>query len=252
MAVMLISANYSFAQNTASSTKESNNAEKRIEKTKTVADKQLDQRIDDLGKVVKRIDELKNISDTDKSAILTVLRGLIDSLNGLRTEIDNATSTENVKQLREIISQNYRVYALVMPQLNTIAAADRMTTMISMMAVVGAKIESRLGNTATSSQITSINIASAKKSLENMKDSLVEAQKFIKESIELVSPLVPDQGDKSIMDSNLATLKEGRAKIKSAQASLVSAKKSAEAVLKVIGKDKSFARKVASTTPESN
>jgi len=227
-------------------------AEKKVTRVKTAADKELDRRIDDLGKVVKRVEEFKNLTDTDKNAMITVLNGLIGSLNNLRLEIENATSTDNVKQIREMISQNYRVYALVMPQLNIIAAADRMTTTVSMMSIVGAKLEARIGALATSSTITSTNIASARKSLENMKDSLVETQKFIQEAIALVSPLVPDQGDKTIMDSNLATLKEGRTKIKSAQASLVSAKKSAEAAMKLVSKDTKFGKKVGTTTPETN
>jgi ubiquitin len=224
--------------------------EKKVERVKTVADKQLDQRIEDLGKVVTRMQEMKNLTATDKNAILAVLNGLIGNLNNLKLEIENATSTDVIKQAREIISQNYRVYALVMPQLNIIAAADRMTTTVSMMFIVGAKLESRLGSIATSSEVTSVGIASAKKSLENMKDALVEAQRFSKEAIAIVSILVPDQGDKVVMDSNLVALKDGKAKIKSAQASLVSAKKSAEAVLKLISKEKPASKKISTTTPE--
>jgi hypothetical protein len=181
-----------------------------------------------------------------------MLNGLIGNLNSLKTEIETTSSTTLITSAREIVGQNYRVYALLMPQLNTIAAADRMTTMVSMMNIVGAKIETRLGSIATSTDITTANLATAQKSLVDMKTKLADAQKFAQEAVSLVAPLVPDQGDKAVFDQNLTVLKEAKSKIKSAQASLVSAKKSAEAVLKIIGKDKSFGKKMGTTTPETN
>lgn len=226
--------------------------EKKLERVKTVADKELDRRIEDLGKVIARVSEFKNLAETDKSAILALINGLVGNLNSLKTEIENTSSTTIVNNAREIIGQNYRVYALVMPQLNTIAAADRMTTMVSMMNIVAAKIETRLGSIATSTDITTANLTSAQKSLADMKVKLADAQKFAQEAVSLVAPLVPDQGDKAVFDQNLAVLKDAKAKIKSAQASLVSAKKSAEAVLKIIGKDKNFGKKVGTSTPETN
>lgn len=225
--------------------------EKKIERVKTAADKELDKRIEDLGKVADRIKEFKNLGDTDKATITSQINGLIGSLNSLRAEIETTTSTTSLKQARESIKNNYRIYALAIPQINIVASADRMITLVSMMNIVGAKLESKISTLATSTAITSANIASAKKSLSEMKDKLVEAQKLAQDAVLVVSVLVPDQGDKTVMDSNLAVLKDARTKIKNAQANIAAVKKSAETIVKLLKKDPAN-RKVSTTTPETN
>lgn len=140
------------------------NETKKIERVKTAADKQLDQRIESLNKLKERVAILKNVNDTDKATINTVIGNVISDLNELRNVIDTATSTEVVKSARETITKNYRVYVLVMPQLSIIASADRMITMVSMLNIVSSKLESRLMQVATSStEITSANLATATK-----------------------------------------------------------------------------------------
>lgn len=226
--------------------------EKKVEKVKSVADKQLDQRIENLIKLKERVMAYKNVSDTDKTTIVTVIGNVISELNDLKSTIENATSSDVVKESREKITKNYRVYALVMPQLSLIASADRMTTMVSMMNIVATKLENRLGQVATGTDITTQNLASANKSLADLKAKLVQAQSDAQSAVTLVSQLVPDEGDKTVMESNQKALKDARAKIKSAQTNLVTAKKNAEAITKILGKEKKKDIKNATTTPTSN
>lgn len=224
---------------------------KKTQRAKTTADKILDQRIENLNKLKERVAQFKNVNDTDKTSINTVISNVISDLGLLRTAIENATSTDHVKQLREMVNNNYRVYALIMPQLSIIASADRMITTISMLSIVASKIEVRLGAVATGTDITSANLALANKSLQAMKDKLVQAQADAQSAVNLVAPLVPDQGEKTVADSNLKTMKEARAKIKSAQANVVGAKKDAETVTKILAKEKRI-QKTATTTQLEN
>ncbi len=224
---------------------------KKVQKTKTTADKILDQRIEKLNKLKERVALFKNVNDTDKASVNTVISNVISELSTLRSMIENATSSEYIKQAREMVNNNYRVYALIMPQLNIIASADRMITTISMLNIVASKIEVRLASVATGTDITSANLATANKSLLSMKDKLVQAQADAQSAVNLVAPLVPDQGDKAVADSNLKIMKDARLKVKSAQTNIVSAKKEAEAITKILAKEKRV-QKTATTTSSEN
>jgi hypothetical protein len=223
----------------ASSTerKEQRQVEK-SDKIRSAADKQLDQRIENLGKLKDKVIKFKNINDNDKNSIIAIIDQLVSKLNTLKNTIDTATSTAVIKESRDSITENYRVYMLVNPELNIIASADRIGTMISMMNIIGAKLETRLGAVGTSSSITSANLTLANKTLADLKAKIVDAQTNIQDAIKMVAPLMPDQGDKAIMESNTKTLKDARAKIKIAHNDLITAKKDSEAIVKILSKDK--------------
>lgn len=248
---MLSSITFAQTENATSSGKiQEKKVEDKIQKVKTSADKELDKRIEDLEKLKTRILEFKNISSAEKQSIATFIDNLVLTLKNLRSEIETTTSTTTLKEARESITKNYRVYALVMPQLNILASADRMKTMVSMMAIVGSKLELRLNQVATSSVITSANLALALKSLDNFKAKIADAQTQSQKAVELVANLIPDQGEKEVMDSNTAALKEARTKLKIAESDLVTARKEAESIIKLLGKEKKAKPVQASTTPE--
>lgn len=220
-----------------------------VAKTRSAVDKQLDNRIEDLGKLLARINEFKNISGTDKSAMVAIVNGLISNLSNLREEIDSTSSTTVISNARESVSKYYRVYGLIMPQLNIVGAADRMTTSVSAMLIVASKLEMRLNSLATSSQITQANITSAQNTLNSLKDKLVDAQRQAQEAVSLVAPLVPDQGDKATMTSNLAAIKEARVKIRQTFNSLIGAKNDATTIMKLLAKADKDPGQATSTAP---
>ena len=237
----------------ASSTKETakeNREEMKKDKIKSKADMLLDNRIDSLNKLKERVSQMKNLSDADQASITTIVNNVINDLTTLRTSIENATSSDSAKALRESITKKYRVYALVMPQINIIAAADRMTTSVSMMNVVSAKLETRI-NSATTSELSSANITLASKTLVELKSKLAKAQSEAQEAVTMVASLNPDDGDKTVADSNMKALKDARAKIKSAQSNLVGAKKDAESIVKILGKEKKKVSKTESASSTS-
>lgn len=234
-----------YGQVTNNNTNPNQEKTNKVEKTRTKADKELDQRIDNLTKLVERIKEIRNVSEADKSSAIIIIQGIISNLDNLRNEIDNATSTEAVKKLRESVSKDYRVYALVMPQVNLIISADRVRTTVDVMQTIVNKLETRINNLATSSTITSTNINTAKSTLTNVESKLVSALSTIDSAVKMVAALTPDEGDKTVFESNRATIKEARAKIKSAHGDLMDAKTGVEAIIKILKKE---VKKTVSTT----
>ncbi len=222
-----------------------------VDKKKSAADKQLDLRIENLTKLKARVQQFKNLGDNDLSGILTVIDNVIVNFSNLKGYIENATSTDSIQQAREALSKDYRVYVLIMPQLNIIAASDRMTTTVSMLNIVATKLENRLNNVATSTDITSTNLASAKKALVELKTALAQAQTDAQAAVTLVAPLLPDQGDKDVAETNQKAIKDARAKIKSAHAGIVLAKKNSDDIVKMLGREKKNDQKPA-TSPGTN
>ena len=222
--------------------------EQKIAKIRTAADKELDKRIEDLNKLISRLQEFKNLSENDRIAVISPVNELITNLRNLRTEIDETNSTTTIKNARDSITKNYRVYALFMPKMQIIAAADRTITMVSMMAIVGTKLENRLNAQATSSTVTSANLTALQARLADFKLKIADAKVQADSAINIVAILSPDQGDKTIMASNLAALKEARSKIKLAQADLVSARKIANEIVKsLVNWDKEILKTATST-----
>lgn len=230
------------------SVKNSSTTAEKVYKAKTTADKQLDQRIENLERLKDKVNKFKNVSDNDKSSIMAIVDDLISKLTILRNTIETATSTDTIKEVRSYVAENYRVYALLNPELNIIASADRINTMISMMSIVGTKLEARLSTLATSSDITSANITSAAKALVDLKSKLVSAQTNVQESMKIVQPLMPDQGDKAVMESNQKALKDARAKIKLANNDLIGAKKDVQTIMKILEKEKKVQKEISNNS----
>ncbi|MFA6554067.1 MAG: hypothetical protein WCS89_01015 [Candidatus Paceibacterota bacterium] len=234
-------------------------AEKKIERIKTAADKELEKRIEDLKKLQERIKEFKNLSDNDESFIASNVNELVAELNKLKNTIDTTNSTTTLKEARDSITSKYRVYALFMPKMNIIASADRITTMVSMMSIVSSKLEARLNSQATSSQITSANIASAREALVRFNSKVADAQIQAQGAITDVANLIPDQGDKGMMASTTKALQSARAKIKVAHGDLTSAKNEANTIIKLLTKGDKEREKLninmgnnATSTPKSD
>jgi hypothetical protein len=90
-------------------------------------------------------------------------------------------------------------------------------------------------------------LTAANKSLQSMKDRLVQSQMDAQSAVNLVAPLLPDQGDKAVAESNLLVMKDARLKIKSAQTNIVNAKKDAETITKLLAKEKRDQKTASST-----
>jgi len=195
-------------------------------------DKEIQVRIDSLNKLVTRIQDLRNVSDAQKASIITTLQGLITNLNTLDAQIASADlSSTTLKESVKSITENYRVYALAIPQLNLFAASDRITTVINMMSVVGGKLQTRL---AGASGVP--NMAALQADLNDFAAKLTDANTQISAAVSEFAPLTPDQGDKTKMAANTAALKDARTKVQAAQKDVVAARKDAQTIINALVK----------------
>jgi len=239
LAISALAAIPAFAQ-TASSTRAADRAAAVQQRTTKVEDRgtqEIDARVTSLNGLITRISQFKNVSDAQKSTIAATVQALITDLTALKGKIAADTSTTTMKTDVQSVTKDYRVYALVMPQLSIVAASDRVVTISAMLAQISAKLQTRLGMT---------NMNSLQANLTDLNAKITDAAAQAQAAVGAVSALMPDQGDKTVLASNTATLKDARSKIKTATTDLAAARKDVQTIIQALVKaDKAM----GSTTP---
>lgn len=194
--------------------------------------KEIDQRIDSLNKLLTRVQSFNKVSDADKASIASSIQNVITTLTSLKTKIATDTSTSTISVDMKSITEANRVYALVIPKINVMAAADRVGTIYDMLSIIAGKIQVRL------SQSTSTPDASSLQSdLSDMNAKLADAKTQAQNAINAVASLQPDNGDKTVMQSNTTALKAGRTDIQNATKDLTAARKDAQTIIQALRKD---------------
>ena len=223
----------------------SSTPQERMQKTEDRGEAMIGQRIDGLNKLLARIQGLKNVSDAAKASISATVQAEIADLTNLKAKIAADTSTTTLKADTQSITKAYRIYALIMPQLSILAAADRVGTIAGMMDTVVAKIQTRLAADAAASGNASVQSA-----LADITAKVADARAQATAATTEVSTLKPDNGDQTVMASNTAALKDARSKIQTANKDLQAARKDVGTIVKVLIDDLKSMTKTSSSTSQ--
>jgi hypothetical protein len=224
----------------ATGTKSASTTQQRIDNMQTRGDNMIDQRISSLNDLSTRIQGLKNVSDTEKASFSATIQSEITTLTDLKATIGSDTSTTTAKTDVASITKAYRVYALILPQMRIVAASDRVGTIVGLMDTLGTKLQTRLASSTDASLQADLSDFNAKVSDANTQAQAASAE---------VAALKPDNGDKTIMASNTAALKDARSKIQAATKDLQAARKDAQTIIQAL-KGSEGASASASTTTQ--
>ncbi|MGH7141617.1 MAG: hypothetical protein ACREGH_03235 [Minisyncoccia bacterium] len=194
----------------------------RINTAKARADQEITRRIGNLTKVATRINAAAHISASDKSDLSSSIASQISALQALQTQVANDTSTSSLRVNIQSITKSYRIYMLVIPQAGISAGADRVNYVISMMQSLITKIQARLAVTPN---------AAASSALADMQTKITSATTLSSVAVSEIVALKPDNGNKTIEQSNIAVLKDARGKIEAAQQDLLAARKDVTTIL---------------------
>lgn len=200
----------------------------RAARAKDKASQEIDRRIAALNSLLARVQSMGKVSDALKANLKTNIQTEIDGFTGLKAKIEADTDLATLKADVQSITQSYRIFMLVMPQGRIAASADRAATIISMMAGIGTKLQARI-NAATQGGSDTTALAAA---ITDLVAKLSSAQTHAQLAVTIVGPLVPDNGDKTVMASNDAALKKANDELKAAQADLASGRKDIETIVK--------------------
>ena len=201
-----------------------------ITRAEARADQELDRRTTNLNDLLAKVADIKNLSAADKTSISTAITNQVVGLAQLKTKIDADTDAATVKTDVQSITGSYRIYALVLPQVRVIVAADRVVTIASEMQLVSAKLESRI----SAAQSAGADMSAAANTFADFNAKVADAGTQAQAAVTEIATLVPDQGDKTKMASNTAALKDARAKVVAAQKDLVAARKDAATIVAAV------------------
>lgn len=201
----------------------------RIQNAQGRGGKEIQNRIDALNKLLTRIQSMKNLTDAEKSSFSATIQTSITNLTNLESKIQSETSTSTLKADLQSIAPDYRIYILIMPQLSILSAVDRANTIVGTLQTTQTKIQTRVSASSTLSSNTTIT-----SDLNDMTSKLSDATSQAAAAQAEIVSLVPDQGNKTVMQSNIAALKDARTKIQTATKDLQAARTDAKAIVKII------------------
>ncbi len=205
-----------------------------IQKNQTRGDSEITKRIDSLNNLIAKIQAMKNLSDTNKSSLSSTIQMALTNLGSLKARIDSDTATTTLKEDLKSVTADFRVYALVMPQISLLAATDRVDVIASQMQTLSSKLHTRI----SSAQGAGVDVTAANNSLADLNAKISDATIQANAINQEVLTLAPDQGDKAKLAANTAAIKDARSKLKIANQDLKNARLDINSILKVVKSSK--------------
>ncbi|MSR71721.1 MAG: hypothetical protein EXS50_03655 [Candidatus Taylorbacteria bacterium] len=219
-----------------------NASAEKMTQMKSKANQEIDRRVEGLNKLSAKVAEMKKLTESQKASIASSITIQISALTQLKAKIEADTDIETLKADVKSVTEAYRIYALVLPQIEVVAAVDRLGSLIDTATTLGAKLQEQINQGVAAGK----DVTTAQSHLTDYNSRIADATIQAQSAITTVASLVPDQGDKTKMQSNTQALKEARTKIKTAQQDLQNARQSVEKIKQAFKGNKP---KMGSTTP---
>lgn len=194
------------------------------------AGQEIDRRVTNLNDLLSRVDGIKNLSASDKSSISSAITNQVNGLTQFKSKIAADADLAAMKADVKSITDAYRIYALVLPQVRIIAAADRVVTVAAGMQELAAKLEARI----SAAQSAGTDMTAAANTYADYNAKIADAGAQAQAAVNGIATLVPDNGDKAKMAANTAALKAARTAIVAAQKDLAAARKDAATIIAAV------------------
>lgn len=228
----VFAAESSVAPSTSVGLNQSNQAAK-IVKIKTRAEAEIDKRLASLNSALAKISTAKKLPESDKANFSAQIQAATSKLNALRAKIDADTDLAILRTDAKSIFNDFRVYAVFLPQIHLLAAADTMEVTADNLTTLAGKLQVRL----QAAQSKGKDVSQLQTLLTDTQAKIADAKTQYSAVINEVIFLTPT----SYPGSN-ATLKDARAKIKVGTQDLRAARQDAKQIvagLKAMGKSTS-------------
>jgi hypothetical protein len=199
----------------------------RIENAKKHADEELVRRTSALTELNTRIQSMTKVSASVKTTLTSTISSQITALTNLQTKIDADTATDTLKADIKSITDSYRIFMLIMPQVRIAAAVDVIGTVGDSMTAMGAKLQTRI----TAAQSAGKDVTALTSLLSDMTAKIADANVQANAALTETASLTPDNGDIAKMDANNVALKDARAKLKASGADMKTARQDIQKIL---------------------
>lgn len=212
----------SFAKVTPNPTKQA----ERIATVRQQADTDVQKRLDSLNDLITKVKAMKHLTDGQKNDLTAKAQSEITTLNNLKTKIDADTDLATLRADRQAVFNQVRVYALFIPSMHIVGAADNILDVVTLMQQLQQKLQDRVNQAKSSGK----DVTALQNALNDMQAKVTDAQTQAQNAINTVTLLVPDGGDKTKFDSNKTALENARNLIKTAESDLKTARGDAQTV----------------------
>jgi hypothetical protein len=199
----------------------------RITTAKSHADQEIDRRVQALNDLNTRVQGMVKVSADVKTSISNEVSTEVSNLTTLKAKIDADADIATLKTDIKSITADYRIFMLVIPQGRITVAADRISAVTEAMTTFSGKLQTRI----TAAQTGGQDVTALSASLTDMNAKIADANVQATAAVSHVSSLQPDKGDKTIMASNSAAIKQSRADLKVAMQDLTAARKDAGSII---------------------
>lgn len=185
-------------------------------------------RVKAMNDLIARVGNMKNVASDTKSILEDTVQSEISELTSLGQKIQSDTSSTTLKDDLQSITRSYRIYALVIPQSQITATADRAITLANSMTTLGTNLATRIAQ----AQAAGKDVSSLQSTLSDFDAKVADAKAQAQAAITKVAGLKPDQGNQTLLQANTAALKDARTKVQAANKDLVAARKDAGTITK--------------------
>ena len=196
-----------------------------VTRLKTRANTEIDRRLNALSILLDKVNNVKKVADAQKAILVSNVQNQVSLLTNLKTKIAADTDSTTLKADVKTITQSYRIYALVLPQVHLLTASDSISTTADSLSTLLSRLQAR---------VASSSIPGVELSLSDMQAKIADANALVTAVQVGVSGLVPDNGVKAIALSNKKALTTARDAIKKATEDLKSARSDAQTIRKAL------------------
>ncbi|MDP3941744.1 MAG: hypothetical protein Q8Q49_05565 [bacterium] len=207
-------------------------AERKAESQETVmqnlqnrAIKEIDRRLEAMNRLITRISNIKKLSDAQKATLTTQVQTEITNLTNLKTKIQADTDIDTLRTDVKSIITSYRIYALLIPKIHIITAAESMLTATEKLSSAYTELNERVD----SATVAGVDTTQMKTALATMQAKITDANTQINNAISTVSALTPTG-----YPGNISGLKTARSYLTAARKDIVDAFNAAKDVLHML------------------
>jgi hypothetical protein len=178
-------------------------------------------RIASLNKLSARIAKFKHLTADQVTSLNATVQSSITAMNSLKAKIDGETDLTTLTSDYASITKDYRIYMVVLPDENTIAATDNAIGTIATDQTALATLQARITTATTAGKDTTVVQASYADATAKLADAQTQSNALIT----AVSSLKVDMGDKTIEASNKTEVAAAKVARTNMLADLAAAKK---------------------------
>lgn len=201
------------AQNTsatpgAQTTRKTQTQAQRMTQIKERAKKEIDRRLATLSTLNSKIASSPKMTTEDKSQLTTLVNQITSDLATLRLKIEADTDPAVLKIDVQSVVRDYRVYALIVPKVHILNAADRLMNTAEKVASIAAKLSDQIDILQSNAQDTTVLRAQLDQIEMRVEDAKAKAKSAHDQVIVLTPAGYPD--NKTVMEAAKNSLKSGK------------------------------------------